>query len=62
MVQTYNLVQKNIKNSFSMGRTAVLLGDCRNAVIVNMVIIIAKNEIHKCKNNHRNPTLVSILH
>ena len=42
MVQTYNLVQKNIKNSFSMGRTAVLLGDCRNAVIVNMVIIIAK--------------------
>ena len=45
-----------------MERLAVLVGDCRNPVLVNMIIIIAKNEIHKCKNNQKQPTLTSNIY
>ena len=34
----------------------------RNPVLVNMIIIIAKNEIHKCTNNQKQPTLTSIVY
>ena len=57
-----NWTKKYIRDDFSMERPAVLVGDCRNPVLVNMIIIIPKNEIHKCKNNQKQPTLTSIIY
>ena len=44
-----------------MDMCALLIGDTRNSMIVSLIIIIAKNEIYKSKNDQGKNTITTII-